>query len=221
VEPSLTPAQLHEGMEIEVEVERRAWRVVASVKRCTDEDVTVEDHEWSVWTLPYDDIAMRPATPFKRRRYHASLLRQRLASAKAFAKKQVDDLEPMDAAGPDDFSTPGIEVVDTPVGPYMWPKRTAPNAAQRREWEKTIDQVEAWEQRLAQLVVDPHAIAPGKAIPEEADVDDLVKLASEGMFEASDLEVFQQWKAFWIDNPDARDGLVQDDGTILPEVLVR
>jgi hypothetical protein len=220
-EPGLvTPAELSEGVELEVEVVRRAWRVVASVKRWTDEDVTVEDHEWSSWTLPFDDIKMRLATPRLRRKYRASLAKQRLGTARAQAQKTVDELDPIDKAAIDDVATPTTEIVDTPVGLYIWPKRRLPNASVMRDWKKAREALDELENTYDMYAVNLE-LTTGQYVPEEAVIDDLLRMADDGLLEEDELEKLQSWKKFWRQNQAAEAGYITKNGNVNPETSYR
>jgi hypothetical protein len=216
----LTPSDLAEGLELEVEVVRRAWRVVASVKRWTDEDVTVEDHEWSSWTLPFDDIRMRPASPRLRRKYRASLAKQRLGTARAQAQRTVDDLDPIDKAAIDDLPTATTEIIDTPVGLYIWPKRRLPNATTMREWKKAREALDELENTYDMYAVNLE-LTEGQYVPEEALIDDLLKMADEHLLEDDEVAKLQKWKKFWRQNQAAEAGYVTKSGNINPETSYR
>jgi hypothetical protein len=208
------PVSLTAGLELEVKVIGTPRRLVASVEKVSGDQVTLRDFADSVWTHTLDAIRVRPATPKARRRYRWSIAQGRFDALTGTLTRSITDLSPLRRASSADESTEALEVVHTPIGSFIWPRRRTPSNAHRREWKRLARELAAAETEIMRYGVTVDQIEPNRFIPSNAEVEDLCDLEKDGLLDVEESLLVGEWASFWAANPTAVHGTMQADGTI-------
>jgi hypothetical protein len=189
--------------------------VVGEVVKVDDETVAVEDHDGKRWTAPRAEVSLKMATPRVTRHYRLHRARKRRMVIVRAVESSLITTEPMRAAIPSDRSTDMVEVVNTPLGPYVWIRRRAPKSEQRRWWSEQAKKLAVADAEVERFDVRTEAVAPGRYIPTRVEVENMLVLADEQLLAKDELERVLAWHQFWLEHPNADLGVVGPDGALI------
>jgi hypothetical protein len=209
-------AHLAVGAEIEAWVRDTPRHIVAVVTKADDQQVVLADHNGAVWTIERGDLEWRAATPRARRRYRHAVARSRFEAMSAALRRSIDDQNPLRAATLADESTESLEVVGTPFGPFIWPRRRTPSQGQRKEWARMARDMGSSEADMVRYGARIESVSANRFIPSAGEVEDLLELERMRLLEDEEQLLVGEWASFWAAHPGAVHGMVIDGGSIVP-----
>jgi hypothetical protein len=176
----------------------------------------VEDHDEKRWTALREEVRLQPAKPKSERVYRWRRVKIKRDLLIKQVLTAVQAAEPLRPARPGEASNEHFEVIGTAVGAYVWPRRRAPRAQERREWAEKDRAIRKLSGEVELLEIPATPIAAGKFIPSRVEVSNMLALDGRRLLGVDELRIIERWHDFWLAHPEADIGVVGDDGQIVP-----